>query len=63
MNSAPPANAPTPGFPVFWTMFGRIVAQMLGERAFAEIVVTLKDGNIQFVRVNRTYLPGNLPKV
>lgn len=58
-----PASNPTPGFPVFWTMFGRLVAHMLGEHAFAEVVLTLKDGQIQFVRVNRTFLPGNMPQV
>lgn len=59
----PGPQQPTPGFPVFWTMFGRMIVHLLGERAFAEVVLTLKDGHIQFVRINRTYLPGNLPQV
>lgn len=40
-----------------------MLTQLLGERAHCDIVITLKDGGIQMVRVNRSYLPSELPKV
>ena len=54
---------PSPSVNVFWTMLGRVLVQLLGERANAQIVITLKDGSIQPVHINRTYLPSELPKV
>lgn len=47
----------------FWTALGRLVAQLLDERAHVQVVLTLKDGSIQLVAVNRTFLPSDLPKV
>jgi hypothetical protein len=55
--------APTPGINVFWAMLGRVIAKMLGERAHADIIITIKDGSVQMVRVNRSYLPGSLPQL
>ena len=50
-------------FTLFWGQLGRIVQQLLNERAHVEVVVTIKEGKVQFVRTNRTYLPANLPQV
>lgn len=54
---------PTPSQNVFWVMLGRIFVQLLGERAHAQIVITVKDGAIQPIHINRTYLANDLPKV
>lgn len=56
-------NAPTPGLPVFISLFSRLVAKLLAERAHCDVVLQLKDGKVQLVRVNRSYLPGELPQV
>ena len=44
-------------------MLGRIFMQLLAERAHVQIVITVKDGALQPVHINRTYLPGDLPKL
>lgn len=54
---------PSPGVSVFWSLLGRVLVQLLGERAHAQIIITVKDGSVQPVHINRTYLPSELPKV
>lgn len=56
-------NAPTPGLPVFITLFSRLIAKLLAERAHCDVVLQLKEGKVQLVRVNRSYLPADLPQV
>lgn len=63
MISPPAAGSEPVGFPVFWHMLSRMVAALLGERAFADVVLIMRDGKISQVRVNRTFLPEQLPKV
>lgn len=58
----PPA-APTPGFPVFWTILGRIVQKLMADRTHGDVIITMKDGTIQLVRVHTSYLPGQLPRI
>ena len=58
-----PQSTPQPSFPVFVGIFARFVAQLLAERAHATVQLTLKDGHIQLVRVDRSYLPGQLPRL
>ncbi len=60
--AAPPASA-APGFPVFWTMLGRIVAKLMGDRTHGDVIITMKDGSIQLIRVHTSYLPGQLPRI
>lgn len=59
---APPA-APTPGFGVFWALLGRIVQKLMADRTHGDVIITMKDGTIQLVRVHTSYLPGQLPRV
>jgi hypothetical protein len=58
-----PLAAPAPGFQVFWTMLGRIVLKLIAERAHGDVIITLKDGAVQLVRLHTSYLPGQLPRV
>ena len=55
--------APAPGFPVFMTILGRILAKMLGGRNHGEIIISFKDGEVKLVRIQTSYLPGSLPQV
>jgi len=48
-------------FATFWTSLGKLVVRLLRERAHGEIVITIQDGNLRLVRVNRNYLPTDLP--
>lgn len=60
--SAPPSAA-APGIPVFWSMLGRIVYKLIGEHAHASVVIMIKDGKVQHVRVDQSFLPEGLPRV
>jgi hypothetical protein len=60
--AAPPA-APAPGFQVFWTMLGRIVMKLMSERAHGDVIITIKDGVPQMVRLHTSYLVNQLPRV
>lgn len=48
-------------FGVFWGLFGRLVARLCRERAHAEIVIIMHEGQIRQVRINRSYLPQDIP--
>jgi hypothetical protein len=63
LNQATTTAAPTPALPVWLTFFGRFITQLLGERAHCDVVLQLKDGKIALMRVNRSYLPADLPRV
>lgn len=54
---------PTPSVQVFMTQLLHLVAKLLGERAHCQIIITMKDGVLTPVHVNRSFLPGDLPKV
>lgn len=61
-------NVPAPSprvdtFAQFSTQLVRMVRQLMAEHAHADVVVTIKDGAIQVIRVNRSYLPDKLPQV
>ena len=58
----PPAG-PKPSSGVFWSMLGAIVASMLKNKAHADIIITIKGGEVQIVRVNQSFLPEALPRV
>ncbi|HEV3059586.1 MAG TPA: hypothetical protein VGY48_15155 [Vicinamibacterales bacterium] len=45
------------------TNLARLISVLLGQRAHAQIVIVVKDGQLQPVHVNQTFLPGELPKV
>jgi len=56
-------SAPTPSLQVFVVQVGRLLDMLLKQRAHAQIVIIVKDGQLQPVHVNQTFLPGELPKV
>ena len=61
-------NVPAPvqrvdTFTPFATKLVRLVRQLMAEHAHVNVVVTIKDGSIQVVRVDRSYLPDKLPEV
>lgn len=39
----------------------RLVLQLMQEKAHGQVVIVLRDGNIQGINVQRTYLTKNLP--
>lgn len=47
----------------FWGLFAKLVGRLGRERAHAEIVLIMHEGQIRQVRVNRSYLPQDLPEV
>lgn len=59
---APPAAA-APGFAVFWTMLGRIVQKLMIDRSHGDIIIQIKNGKIELVRLHTSYLPEQLPRV
>lgn len=58
-----PVNAVTPGLAVLLSKVGKILSALLATKAHADIVITVKDGNIQVFRVNQSFLPQQLPDV
>ncbi len=54
---------PSPEVNVFWTALGRLVLKLLRDRAHVQIIITLRDGVIQPVAVNRTFPANNLPTI
>jgi hypothetical protein len=47
----------------FWQTLGRMFAALLASRAHADLVVTVRDGKVQLVRIDQRYLPTDLPRV
>ncbi len=58
-----PANAPVPGLGVLMSKVGKILSALLATQAHADIVITVKDGKVQVLRVNQSFLPQQLPDV
>lgn len=50
-------------FTAWLPSFARIMLKLLTDRMHGDVILTLKDGQIQFVRVHTTFLAGQLPKV
>lgn len=53
---------PTPSLAVFASQLARLLAALQAEHAHGQVVIVLKDGQIQIVHVNRSFMPGDLPK-
>jgi hypothetical protein len=51
------------GFGIFWRLFGLVVSRLIGERAHAEVVLVMAEGKLQRVRINRSFLPGDIGAV
>lgn len=47
----------------FLRLFGGVVHQLVKQKAHVDLTLSLRDGQIKFVRIDRTYLPQNLPNV
>jgi hypothetical protein len=59
------ANSPAEplNFGTFWSLLGKLVVRLMKERMHGEVVLVFHEGNLSIVRVNRSFLPGNLPEV
>lgn len=44
-----------------WQDLGHLVAELIRTRAHANVVIVIKDGTIQQVRRDQSYLPENIP--
>lgn len=60
---AAPPSAPMPSFSVFWNMLGKLVSQYMNNRAHCDFVIQIKNGNIELLRVNQSFLPAQLPRI
>jgi hypothetical protein len=40
----------------------KTLGRLIQEKAHAEIIIVVRDGKVQLVRENRTFLPENLPE-
>lgn len=47
----------------FLQSLGRTLAMLIRERAHAQIVITIHQGHVPLVEVNRKYKPQDLPQV
>jgi hypothetical protein len=60
---APPQAPQAPSsLQVLGGIVWRIVTQLATARAHCDVIITIKDGRVQFVRVNQTFLPEQLPR-
>ncbi len=59
MSTTPPQQ---PSVTSFWTALGRMFANLLARRAHADLVITVRDGKVQLVRVDQRYLPTDIPQ-
>jgi hypothetical protein len=56
-----PPQQPSP-VTSFWTGLGRLFARLLAERAHVDLIIHVREGKVQSVRVDRRYLPTDLPQ-
>ncbi len=50
-------------FPVFADRLVKLISGLASGKAHAEVTVQIQDGRIKYVRVNRGFLPENLPEL
>lgn len=48
---------------MFWNILGKLAVKLMQQRAHGEIVITLHEGSIPLIRINRAFKPHNLPDV
>jgi hypothetical protein len=48
--------------PPFATKLLKLLGRLIASKAHAQVIITIRDGNVQFIGVNNTYLPDNLPE-
>ena len=58
------ARPPVPlvDFGVFWNLVGHLVTRIIKEKGHGEVSIVVRDGRLQYVKVDRTFLPGSLPE-
>lgn len=47
----------------FFSLYNKLIVGLMREGAHAEVALSIQQGIIKQVRVNRSYLPGNLPSL
>jgi hypothetical protein len=55
------AGAQPVSFQPWWINLGRRIARLIASGAHVNVVLTIKDGKIQNVREDRSYLPADVP--
>lgn len=60
--SMPPQEEPPLNFTTFWTLLGKLMVRLMRERAHGQVVITIHQGQIPIVEVNRKYKPTGLPE-
>ena len=58
-----PASAPAPGFSVFWTILGRLVAKLVADRGFGHVILDIENGAVKRVHINQSFTPNQLPRI
>jgi hypothetical protein len=48
--------------PPFATKLLKLIGRLIAGKAHAQVIITIRDGKVQFIGVNHTYLPDNLPE-
>jgi len=57
-----PGSAQPTGLQVLGTFVWRIVTRLVQNRSYADVIISIKDGKVQFVRVHQTFLPDQVPR-
>jgi hypothetical protein len=56
------SNAPAvTTLPPFAQKILRLVAVLVGSKAHARVIITIRDGKVQYIGVDQTYTPETLP--
>ena len=58
-----PAHAKPTTFQQFWATLAANVLRLLANKSHCNVTITLKNGAIQNVRFDQSFLPGDLPPV
>jgi hypothetical protein len=58
-----PAHAKPTTFQQFWAALATNVLRLLANKAHCNVTITLKNGTIQNVRFDQSFLPGDVPPV
>ncbi len=62
----PPGAQPPPeriDFVPFWSTLGRVLVRLLKDRMHGQVVLTIVNGDVVLVDINRKYKPTGLPEV
>ena len=48
--------------PPFATKLLKLLGRLIASKAHAQVVITIRDGKVQFIGVNQTYVPDSIPE-